>query len=171
MPPPSFLLEAELEAELFTLSSSSWLHGRDVHFMLQPPVCHRNTATACACHPSLPEHLLPATREKHACKSHPGLEKPWGASNWSPGRCKLPSPLAEPGSPELPSWPLVRDEPSRDLPLSIAEKLGQAGATGKADAGSSLSIDCSPHSASREKNFPEGPRLASRAQTQEAVCC
>lgn len=148
------------------LPSSSWLHCRDVHFVLQPPVCHRNPATACACHPSLSEHLLPATCEKRACKSHPALEKPQGASNWSPSRCKPSSPLGEPGSPELPSRPPARDEPSRDRPPGTAEKLGQAGATGKANSASTalrtvpvrrkLPRGANGHMA---QVWPAGPRL------------
>lgn len=153
MPPLSFLLEqgqglSSPYCSAAPGSTTEMSTSSPIHQCTQPlpvPVTH-----AC----------WPATHKKKACKIQLGLEKPRGGSDRSPDRCSPSSTLEAPGSPlSCPPccWPGMHPPGICHWALPKSwDRLEPASHQESNGAGSSQSIDFSPHSPNQE-NFPEGP--------------
>lgn len=160
MPPLSFLLEqgqglsspccSAAPGSTTEMSTSSPIHQCAICIQPLPvPVTHASWRTSC----------LQRTKKK-ACKTQLGLEKPQGASDRSPDRCSPSSTLRAPDSPlSCPPcrWPGMHPPGICHWALLKSwDRLEPASHQESDGAGSSRSINFSPHSPNQE-NFPEGP--------------
>lgn len=152
MPPLSFLLEQSWRLSCLccpeapgatagmSTSCSSHLHAIGTQLLLVP-VTHPCQSTCLQHTKNVP------------VKPQPGLKRPWGASSWSPSRCKPSSPLGKPGSPQLPSCP---------------EPLGKPRVQGPAEALTALCTEPVGRTTSQRGQWTRGQE----GQTQgEAVSC